>query len=67
MIAGEKAFKAKSHASLVADILEHEPPALSTVQAQCPDSLNTLCGSVSPRVPMIDGSPARRRDVQPQG
>ena len=39
MIAGEKAFKAKSHASLVAAILEHEPPALSTVHGAVPRPL----------------------------
>ena len=39
MITGGKAFKAKSHASLVAAILEHEPPALSTVHGAVPRPL----------------------------
>ena len=44
MIGGEKAFKAKSHASLVAAILEHEPPPLSTVHGAVPRRLNMSCG-----------------------
>ena len=39
MVAGRKAFEAKSHAGLIAAILEHEPPALSTVQPLAPRQL----------------------------
>ena len=39
MVTGRKAFEAKSHASLIAAILEHEPPALSTVHGAVPRQL----------------------------
>jgi serine/threonine-protein kinase len=39
MVTGQKAFKAKSHASLIAAILEHEPPAMSRVDAPMPRQL----------------------------
>lgn len=32
MLTGRKAFEGKRHASLIAAILDHEPPAISTLQ-----------------------------------
>jgi Tol biopolymer transport system component len=40
MLAGKKAFEGKSHASVIAAILEREPPALSVVQPLTPPSLD---------------------------
>ena len=39
MVTGRKAFEARSHASLIAAILEHEPPAMSTVHGTMPRQL----------------------------
>jgi Tol biopolymer transport system component len=40
MATGQKAFSGKSQASLIAAILEREPPAISTVQPMAPASLD---------------------------
>jgi Tol biopolymer transport system component len=42
MVAGRKAFEAKSHASLIAAILEHDPPAIASLQPLAPQALNHL-------------------------
>jgi serine/threonine protein kinase len=39
MVTGKKAFDGKSHASLIAAILEHEPPALSAAHVAVPRQL----------------------------
>jgi Tol biopolymer transport system component len=40
MATGRKAFEGKSHASLIAAILEREPPAISTLQAMASPALD---------------------------
>jgi eukaryotic-like serine/threonine-protein kinase len=40
MVTGKKAFEAKSHASLVAAILEHEPPAMTNLEPLTPRFLD---------------------------
>jgi serine/threonine-protein kinase len=40
MLTGGKAFEGRSHASLIAAILEHQPPALSSVTAGMPGHLD---------------------------
>jgi serine/threonine protein kinase/Tol biopolymer transport system component len=40
MATGQKAFKGKSHASLIAAILEREPPPISTMQSMAPTALD---------------------------
>ena len=42
MLTGRRAFEGKSQASLIAAILEHEPPSLSTVQPLTPAGLDRL-------------------------
>ena len=42
MATGEKAFAGKSQASLIASILEHEPPAISSVQPMVPPALDRV-------------------------
>ena len=42
MLTGRKAFEGKSQASLIAAILEHEPPSLSTLQPLTPAGLDRL-------------------------
>ncbi|MGE5275509.1 MAG: protein kinase domain-containing protein [Acidobacteriota bacterium] len=42
MATGQKAFSAKSRASLIAAILEHEPPAISSVQPLIPPALDRV-------------------------
>jgi Tol biopolymer transport system component len=42
MATGQKAFSGKSQASLVAAILEHEPPAISSVQPLIPPALDRV-------------------------
>ncbi|MGH9254272.1 MAG: protein kinase domain-containing protein, partial [Vicinamibacterales bacterium] len=44
MVTGRKAFEARSHASLIAAILEHEPPALSKVRPEVPRQLEHVVG-----------------------
>ena len=39
MVTGRKAFEAKSHASLIAAVLEHEPPPLAATHAAVPRQL----------------------------
>ena len=40
MVTGRRAFEGKSQASLIAAILEHEPPAMSTLQTMTPPVLD---------------------------
>jgi hypothetical protein len=40
MATGRKAFEGKSHVSLIAAILEREPPAISTLQSMAPPALD---------------------------
>jgi len=40
MATGRKAFEGKSHAGLIASILEREPPAISTSQSMAPPALD---------------------------
>ena len=40
MVTGKRAFEGKSQASLIAAILEHEPPAMSTLQTMTPPVLD---------------------------
>ncbi len=40
MVTGRRAFEGKSQASLIAAILEHEPPAMSTLQTMTPPLLD---------------------------
>jgi hypothetical protein len=40
MATGKKAFEGKSQASLIAAILERDPPPVSTIQAVCPPALD---------------------------
>jgi Tol biopolymer transport system component/tRNA A-37 threonylcarbamoyl transferase component Bud32 len=42
MATGQKAFAGKSQASLIASILEHEPPAISSVQPMVPPALDRV-------------------------
>ncbi len=42
MATGKKAFDGKSHASLIAKILEHDPPPMSSVQPVTPPSLDRV-------------------------
>jgi Tol biopolymer transport system component len=42
MATGQKAFSGKSQASLIAAILEHEPPAISSVQPMVPPALDRV-------------------------
>ncbi len=42
MATGQKAFSGKSQASLIASILEHEPPAISSVQPLIPPALDRV-------------------------
>ena len=42
MATGRKAFEGKSQASLIAAILEHEPPSIATIQPAAPPALDRL-------------------------
>jgi Tol biopolymer transport system component len=42
MATGQKAFQGKSQASLIASILEHEPPSISSVQPLAPPALDRV-------------------------
>ena len=42
MVTGRKAFEGKSQASLIAAILEHEPPTMSSMQALSPPALDPI-------------------------
>src|SRR5207302_7889185 len=42
MLTGRKAFEGKSHASLIAAILEHEPPPIATLQPLTPPTLDRV-------------------------
>ena len=42
MVTGRKAFEGKSQASLIAAILEREPPAMSELQALSPPALDPI-------------------------
>jgi eukaryotic-like serine/threonine-protein kinase len=42
MATGQKAFSARSRASLIAAILEHEPPAISSIQPLVPPALDRV-------------------------
>jgi Tol biopolymer transport system component len=42
MVTGKKAFEGKSHASLIAAILEREPPAMSSLQPLVPPVLDRI-------------------------
>src|SRR5207244_1456245 len=42
MLTGKKAFEGKSQASLIAAILEHEPPAISAIQPLTPPALDRV-------------------------
>jgi serine/threonine protein kinase len=42
MATGKRAFEGKSQASLIAAILERDPPPVSTVQALCPPTLDQV-------------------------
>ena len=44
MIAGRKAFDGRSHASLIAAILERDPPSLSSLQPLSPAALDHIVG-----------------------
>jgi serine/threonine protein kinase len=51
MATGRKAFKGKSHASLIAAILDREPPPISTLQSMAPPALDhtvRICMSKDP-------------------
>jgi eukaryotic-like serine/threonine-protein kinase len=45
MVAGRKAFEGSSHANLIAAILEHDPPPLSSVQPNASESLERVVRS----------------------
>jgi len=49
MATGGKAFSGKSQASLIAAILEREPPAISTIQPMTPPALDRVVKTFSPR------------------
>lgn len=42
MVTGKKAFEGKSHASLIAAILEHEPPPVRSIQPKAPPLLDHI-------------------------
>ena len=42
MLTGRRAFEAQSRASLIAKILEHEPPPISSIQPMTPPSLDRV-------------------------
>jgi Tol biopolymer transport system component/predicted Ser/Thr protein kinase len=42
MLTGKKAFEGKSHASLIAAILDHDPPPISTIQPLTPLALDRV-------------------------
>jgi eukaryotic-like serine/threonine-protein kinase len=42
LVSGRKAFEGRSHASLIAAILEHGPPALTSLQPLTPSSLDHI-------------------------
>jgi serine/threonine protein kinase len=42
MLTGRKAFQGKTQVSLMASILEHEPPALSSIQPVVPEALESV-------------------------
>jgi serine/threonine-protein kinase len=42
LVSGRKAFEGRSHASLMAAILEHQPPALTSLQPLAPSSLDHI-------------------------
>ncbi len=42
LVSGRKAFEGRSHASLIAAILEHDPPALTSLQPLAPSSLDHI-------------------------
>jgi eukaryotic-like serine/threonine-protein kinase len=42
LVSGRKAFEGRSHASLIAAILEHDPPALTSLQPLAPTSLDHI-------------------------
>jgi serine/threonine protein kinase/Tol biopolymer transport system component len=44
MLTGRKAFQAKSHVSLMASILEHDPPSMSTLLQALPPALDEILG-----------------------
>ena len=44
MTTGRQAFEGKSHASLIAAIMEHEPPAMRTLDPMSPPALEHLVG-----------------------
>ncbi|HEY3132357.1 MAG TPA: protein kinase [Acidobacteriota bacterium] len=51
MATGKKAFEAKSQASLIAAVLEHDPPSISSLQPMTPaalDHLVTVCLAKDP-------------------
>ena len=71
MVTGRKAFEGKSQASLIAAILEREPPVMSELQAMSPPSLDPIIktslakapeerwqsiGDVGRQLQLVDGS-----------
>ncbi len=42
MVTGKKAFEGKSHASLIAAILEHDPPPIAALQPLAPSALDHI-------------------------
>jgi eukaryotic-like serine/threonine-protein kinase len=42
LVSGRKAFEGRSHATLIAAILEHEPPALTSLRPLAPSSLDHI-------------------------
>ena len=55
MLTGRRAFDGDSAASVRAAILEHEPPAVSSLQPRCPRRSTTSCAAVLPRILTSDG------------
>jgi Tol biopolymer transport system component len=51
MATGKKAFEGKSQASLIAAILERDPPPVSTVQAVCPLALDHVVQTCLAKAP----------------
>jgi Tol biopolymer transport system component/tRNA A-37 threonylcarbamoyl transferase component Bud32 len=51
MATGQKAFSGKSQASLIASILEHEPPSVSSVQPLLPPALDRVVKSCLAKEP----------------
>src|ERR1700693_4211008 len=45
MATGKKAFEGKSQASLMAKILETDPPPISSLQSMTPPALEAICKS----------------------